>query len=85
MKIFTVTYDLRNDRDYDRLYNRLEDLGGIRVLESTWTLKLADINNCKDVMHDLCRYIDKDDGMYIAYIKSSICQKPDNEPHRYKQ
>ena len=28
MKIFVVNYDLRNARDYNSLYNRLNTLGG---------------------------------------------------------
>ena len=34
MKIFLVNYDLRNDRNYNTLYDRLQKLSGIRVLES---------------------------------------------------
>ena len=30
MKIFLVNYDLRNDRNYNTLYDRLQKLGGIR-------------------------------------------------------
>lgn len=37
MKIFFVDYDLRGDRDYQTLYDELNRLHGIRVLESLWS------------------------------------------------
>lgn len=85
MKIFVVSYDLRYKRDYDSICNRLNDLGAIRVLESLWTLKLDDEYTCEDIRDDLRRYMDNDDGIYVAHISSSAWYKPDNQPHRYKK
>ncbi len=83
MKIFVVNYDLRNGRDYNSLYNRLNDLGGKRVLESMWTLKLDDKYTCKVIRDDLRRYMDSDDGIFVADMKSFAWANEDNEPHRF--
>lgn len=83
MKIFVVNYDLRNERDYNSLYNRLNDLGGKRVLESMWTLKLDDKYTCKGICDDLRRYIDSDDGIFVADMKSFAWANEDNKPHRF--
>lgn len=66
MKIFVVNYDLRHARNYDTLYRRLESLGGKRVLESMWTLKLSDTNTCAGLRDDLLEYMDSDDGMLVS-------------------
>lgn len=84
MKIFVVSYDLRNERDYESICNRLTDLGAIRVLESLWTLKLDDKYTCEDIRDNLRRYMDSDDGIYVAHINSAAWYNPDNQPHRYE-
>lgn len=84
MKIFVVNYDLRNERDYNSLYNRLNNLGGKRVLESMWTLKLDEKYTCTEIRDDLRRYMDSDDGIYVAHINSSAWGSVDNQPHRYE-
>ena len=84
MKIFIVNYDLRKVRNYDALYERLESLGGKRVLESMWTLKLSDTNTCTGLRDDLLEYMDSDDGIYVAHISSSAWNRLDNQPHRYE-
>jgi len=83
MKIFVVNYDLRNARDYNSLYSRLNALGGKRVLESIWTLKLDDKYTCSDIRNDLRRYMDSDDGIFVADMKSFAWANVDNEPHSF--
>ena len=83
MKIFVVNYDLRNARDYNSLYARLNTLGGKRVLESMWTLKLDDQCTCSDIGNDLRRYMDSDDGIFVADMTSSAWANVDNEPHQF--
>lgn len=82
MKIFLVNYDLRNARNYNTLYERLENLGGIRVLESMWTLKLQDSVKCADLRDDLQKYMDNDDGIFVAELNAYAWDNPDNQPHR---
>ncbi len=82
MKIFLVNYDLRNDRNYNTLYDRLQKLGGIRVLESMWTLKLQDTVKCADLRNDLLNYMDNDDGIFVAELNAYAWHETDNEPHR---
>lgn len=83
MKVFVLSYDLRNERDYDSICNRLNDLGAKRVLESLWTLKLDGKYTCVDVRDDLRRYMDSDDGIFVADMKSYAWAHVDNEPHKF--
>ena len=36
MALYFITYDLRNKRDYQKLYTELEKFKALRVFESTW-------------------------------------------------
>lgn len=82
MKIFIVNYDLRNDRNYNTLYERLQNLGGIRVLESMWTLRLQDTAKCTDLRNYLLNYMDNDDGVFVAELNAYAWHNTDKEPHR---
>ena len=39
MALFLLSYDLRNDRDYQTLYDKLAEFKAVRVLESSWCFK----------------------------------------------
>ena len=38
MKIFYVSYDVRDGGDYEKLISKLRELGGRNILRSTWSL-----------------------------------------------
>lgn len=83
MKVFFVDYDLRGDRDYQTLYDELNRLHGIRVLESLWSLKLNDNTNCESVREHLLKYIDNDDGIIVSEVKAYAWSHVDNKPHTF--
>lgn len=85
MKIFVVSYDLRNanTKDYKELYAALEKMGGIEVLESTWTLKLTDTWDCEKVRAKLFNSMDYNDGIYVAEIEAYATIGYDNKPHSF--
>ncbi|AWN35212.1 SinR [Methylobacterium radiodurans] len=67
MALFVISYDLHNQRDYPRIWQRLEELGAAKLLESLW---LLDINNSTTEVRDhLKSYIDQDDSLAVIELK----------------
>ena len=83
MKVFCVSYDLRNNRDYQRIQEELNRLGGIQVLESVWTVKLGDSVTSVSLRDHLQKFIDSDDGLFVAQISSWATFNPNNTPHEF--
>ncbi|MDO9421074.1 MAG: hypothetical protein Q7T66_10455 [Herminiimonas sp.] len=69
MAIFFVEYDLRKDRNYPKLIEELEKMGGIRILKSLWAIKpvVADLT-CQGLASHFRRYIDNDDGLLVSRV-----------------
>lgn len=83
MKVFCISYDLRKSRDYQRIQEELNRLGGIQVLESVWTVKLGDNVTSVSLRDSLQKFIDSDDGLFVAQISSWATVKPNNTPHKF--
>lgn len=67
MALFFLDYDLRKQRNYQPLYDALKQLNAVRVLESTWCLKLVDVN--ASALRDHFRqYVDHDDGLCVTQV-----------------
>ncbi|MHA0290202.1 CRISPR-associated endonuclease Cas2 (plasmid) [Mycobacterium sp. C3-094] len=83
MATFLVTYDLRNERDYSRLYKYLEGKGGRRVLESVWVVRTTVIATAVDLRDQLKGFVDGDDGLFVAEMKAWAWWKLDSDAHRW--
>ena len=83
MKVFFVDYDLRGDRDYQTLYDELNRLHGIRVLESLWSLKLNDNTTCVSLRDHLMQFINSDDGIIVSEVVAYAYSNVDNKPHSF--
>lgn len=83
MKVFFVNYDLRKQRNYQPLYDELNRLNGIRVLESLWSLKLSDSNTSVSVRDHLKQFIDGDDGIIVSEVTSYAWSRVDKAPHDF--
>ena len=83
MKVFCISYDLRNSRDYQRIQDELNRLKGIQVLESVWTVKLNDNETSGSVRDHFRKFIDSDDGLFVAQINSWGTHNPNNTPHKF--
>lgn len=58
-----ISYDLRNNRDYDALFKALNELGAFRILNSEWYLKTSfTASQCKGYLEN---HIDNDDSLAI--------------------
>lgn len=69
MAHFFIQYDLRNGKDYKRLYNELERMGASAVLESLWEY-LSDSYTVASLRDHLSRFVDADDQMVIAAVQN---------------
>ena len=62
---YTISYDLlKPGQNYAALTERLKQLGGVRILLSTWELKSA--ATAIDIINDLLRFVDKNDRMIVT-------------------
>ena len=67
MALFFLSYDLRNGRDYQKLYDELEKFNAVRMLESCWCFKRININ-AKGLRDYFTQFIDSDDGLLVSQI-----------------
>ncbi|MDD3323254.1 MAG: hypothetical protein PHS59_17610 [Paludibacter sp.] len=68
MTKYFICYDLRNSRDYQKLYTELEKYKAIQILESLYCIKYQD-DKTEELRDHFKKFIDKDDGLII--IKSA--------------
>ena len=83
MTLYFITYDLRNDRDYQKLYDELKLYNAINVLESTWCFKKAN-TNASDLRDHFKKFIDPDDGILINESSNWATYNTNNTPKDLK-
>jgi hypothetical protein len=66
---YFISYDLRNTRDYKKLYDELAKFKAIQVLESLYCFKYQD-DKTEELRDHFKKLIDKDDGLIV--IKSTF-------------
>jgi hypothetical protein len=82
MDIVVVSYDLRNGREYDRIIGRLEELQAVRALKSLWLLRSS--HKSEAIHDDLRRYIDADDGLFVARLaEAPAWTRPEPEAKKF--
>ncbi|WP_300499137.1 hypothetical protein [Marinobacter sp.] len=68
MKVYQIDYDLRNRRDYQPLYQRIESYPmWCHPLESTWVI--ATESSAIQVRDHLKGAMDHDDGILVTRLK----------------
>lgn len=65
MAIFAVTYDLNKKKDYQKLWDEFDRLGGKKAVRSFYLVNV-DTDNSKDVLNHLKDYIDDDDTLLVV-------------------
>lgn len=64
MALFFLSYDLRKEKDYQKLYDELKKFDAVRVLESLWCFKRISTN--AESLRDYFRlFIDSNDGLVV--------------------
>lgn len=79
MPLYFLTYDLRNSRDYQKLYDELNNFNAIRVLESTWCFN-RDKTTASDLRDYFKNFIDSDDAILVSESKYWATYKTDGTP-----
>lgn len=80
MALYFVTYDLRNSRDYQKLYDALEGFKAVRVLESTWCFNR--INTTSEGLRNYFgTFVDGDDGLLVSEASDWASRKTNGTPN----
>ena len=79
MALFFLEYDLRNDRDYQKLYNELENYDAVRILESLWCFKQSD-TSAKEIRDHFKQFIDADDGLVVSKVTGWATLRTQGDP-----
>jgi hypothetical protein len=69
MAHYIVSYDLRNQRNYQPLWGALQQAGGTRLLESLWLLNSS--LGAGVLTAELVKLIDNDDGVAVIELQGS--------------
>lgn len=64
MALYLLEYDLRKQRDYQKLYAELEKFSAKRVLESLWCFNRNNTST-ESLRNHFTQFIDNDDGLIV--------------------
>ena len=67
MALFFLSYDLRNKRDYQPLYDELKKFNAVRMLEACWCFKRIN-TNAKGLRDYFKQFVDGDDGLLVSQV-----------------
>lgn len=79
MALYFLTYDLRKERDYQPLYDELENFNAIRILESTWCFKRTNTDSA-GLRDYFKKYIDSNDGLMVSNVNGLASSNTDGTP-----
>lgn len=80
MALYFVEYELRNERNYQKIISELKSYGAIRILNSYWCFKKQ--NTCsKDLRDHFSKFIDKDDAVMVTEVTGWAGRKLENSPN----
>ena len=80
MALYFVNYDLRGQRDYPGLYEALQSLSAVKVLESVYCFRHN--NTTAGALRDYFReFIDRDDGVCVTEVAHWATYKTDGTPN----
>lgn len=68
MAHFIISYDLRNQRNYQPLWDTLENWGATRLLESLWVVSMN--SSAPQIRDALKQVIDADDALVVIQLQS---------------
>lgn len=80
MALYFLSYDLRNRRDYQSLYNELEKFNAIRILESMWCFKRIN-TNASGLRDHFKSFVDSDDGFMVSEVEDWAGRNLDGSPN----
>ncbi|WP_177421020.1 hypothetical protein [endosymbiont of Lamellibrachia barhami] len=66
MRVYQISYDLRKQRNYDALYERIKAYPWCHVLESNWVITTQ--QSAEQVRDNLAQVMDQDDGLLVTRL-----------------
>ena len=67
MKVYQINYDLRKQRNYDKLYKKIMSLGNwCHPLESCWLI--VSEKTASQIAEELFKVMDSDDGLLVTRL-----------------
>lgn len=74
MKVYQINYDLRKQRDYQPLYDKIQTYDNwARPLESCWVIVTN--KSAKQVRDELAGVVDADDGLLVTRLQGEAAWK----------
>ncbi len=67
MALYFFEYDLRQERDYPKLYEELKNFKAVRILKSLWCFERVD-TSAEKLRDHFKRFIDQDDGLVVSEV-----------------
>jgi hypothetical protein len=67
MTLYFLDYDLRKQRDYQKLYDELSRIGAVRILQSLWCFKATNTNPAA-IRDHFKQFIDSDDAICVSEV-----------------
>jgi hypothetical protein len=83
MALYFLDYDLRKQRDYQKLYNELEQFDAMRILESLWCFNRVTTSPA-GLRDHFRQFIDSDDGLSISEVVNWATFKATRTPNDLK-
>lgn len=83
MALYFLNYDLRNQRDYQKLYDELDRFNAVRILESQWCFNR--INTSAKGLRDYFKsFVDSDDGISVSEVNKWATSNAKGTPNDLK-
>jgi hypothetical protein len=83
MALYFLTYDLRREKDYQKLYDELSKFNAVRVLKSTWCFNRENTNPV-GLRDHFKQFIDSDDGLLVDESTNWATWKAEKTPNELK-
>lgn len=81
MALYFLEYDLRNQRDYQKLYDELAKFKAVRILKSLWCFNRIETNT-ERLRDYFKKFIDSDDGLIVAEVTDWASIKTESTPNQ---
>jgi len=83
MALYFLSYDLRKQRDYQKLYDELNSFKAISVLESLWCFNRIN-TSAKDLSTYFRTFVDSDDGLIVMECTNWASYNTNSTPNDLK-
>ena len=80
MSLYFLTYDLRKSKNYQTLYDELNNFNAVRILDSTWCFNRTN-TTAKDLRDYFKQYMDNDDGLMVSEVTNWASINTDGTPN----